>query len=247
MLREGYRLSDIGLVVRQRAAYSETIARVLREESLPCNLETRVDVNDIPALRAALKLFAASWKPDSRRACKSACFRVGRSGQVGILPFEPETNSTTSPQDSRLRVFTSYRVPAIHKEIARQVRKRYRVGVWDADALENTFAYVGSELPLSEWLRRAERLIKMLPGAAMRQKNSSTLNQSEQARDPDEADQVENAETAKLDEKNVEKKRRPSRDVHPASIFWAALVIEEFTARIQAVPLAGGPAVCVAH
>ena len=53
----GSRCPDIALVVRQRAAYSETIARVLREESLSCNLEARVDVKDIPALRAALKLF----------------------------------------------------------------------------------------------------------------------------------------------------------------------------------------------
>ena len=52
VLREGFQLSDIALVVRQRAAYSETIARVMREESVSCNLEARVEVNDIPALRA---------------------------------------------------------------------------------------------------------------------------------------------------------------------------------------------------
>src|SRR6185503_3521755 len=45
VLREGFNLADIVLVVRQRAAYTETIARVLREESLPCNLESRVEVN----------------------------------------------------------------------------------------------------------------------------------------------------------------------------------------------------------
>ena len=30
VLREGYRLADIALVVRQRATYSETITRVMR-------------------------------------------------------------------------------------------------------------------------------------------------------------------------------------------------------------------------
>ena len=57
-MREGYHLADIALVVRQRASYAETIARVMREEMLPCNLEARIEANDIPAKRAALKLFA---------------------------------------------------------------------------------------------------------------------------------------------------------------------------------------------
>ena len=58
VLREGYSLSDIALVVRQLASYAETIARVMREESLPCNLESRIEAGEIPGLRAALKLFA---------------------------------------------------------------------------------------------------------------------------------------------------------------------------------------------
>ena len=33
---------------------ADTIARVMREESLPCNLESRIQANDIPANRAAL-------------------------------------------------------------------------------------------------------------------------------------------------------------------------------------------------
>src|SRR3989440_1229756 len=57
VLREGYSLADVALVVRQRASYAETIARVMREEALPCNLQWRIDANDIPGLRAALKLF----------------------------------------------------------------------------------------------------------------------------------------------------------------------------------------------
>lgn len=241
VLREGYKLSDIGLIVRQRAAYSDTIARVLREESLPCNLESRVDVNDIPALRAALKLFAVleHLTPDELAnprvseladLIKSEYFRLGENELDALTAnFEAEgLHLVSSPGDSP-------------KELGEKLRNQYRIGVWDADALENTFAYVGSELHLSEWLKRAERLIRELPGADAT-KELLNIEAFEQARDPDEADQVENAETAKLEEKNVEKKRRPSRDVHPASIFWAALVIEEFIARIRAVPPAGTPA-----
>jgi len=240
VLREGYNLADIVLVVRQRAAYSETIARVLREESLPCNLESRVEVNDIPALRAALKLFAVleeltSDQPANPRISeladliKSEYFRLGQNELDALTKrFEAEG----------LHLVTGEAAPA--GELREKLRNQYRIGVWDADALENTFAYVGSELHLSEWVKRAERLVRELPGADAT-KEILNIETTEQARDPDEADQVENAETALLEEKNVERKRRPSRDVHPASIFWASLVIEEFAARINSVPLAGEP------
>ena len=62
------------------------------------------------------------------------------------------------------------------------------------------------------------------------------------ARDPDEADQIENAETAKVEGTDVEKKRRPSRDVHPAALAWASLVVQKFAGQIQAVPREGTPA-----
>ena len=88
VLREGYRSRDIALVVRQRAAYADTIARVMREESLPCNLESRIDANDIPANRAALKLFAILEQMAARRSCRSRMSRPRRPDQVGILPLE---------------------------------------------------------------------------------------------------------------------------------------------------------------
>ena len=63
VLLENYNLTDIALVVRQRDAYSKTIARVMREESVPCKLESRVDVVDVPATRAALKLLELLEQP----------------------------------------------------------------------------------------------------------------------------------------------------------------------------------------
>ena len=56
VLTENYKLADIALVVRERAAYGPVITRVMLEESLPCNLELRIDAGDVPANRAALKL-----------------------------------------------------------------------------------------------------------------------------------------------------------------------------------------------
>lgn len=240
VLREGYSLADVGLVVRQRASYSETIARVMREESLPCNLEASVEVNDIPALRAALKLFAVleHLTPD-----EPANPRVSELADLIKSEYFRLSKDELDALTERFVTQGLELLPDVGNSLAdlrEKLRRQYRIGVWDADALENTFAYVGSELRLSEWLKRAQQLIRELPGAAAT-KELLNIDSGEQARDPDEADQVENAETAKLEEKNVEKKRRPSRDVHPAAIFWAFLVLDEFASRIRAVPLAGGP------
>jgi len=59
----------------------------MHEEALPCNLEWRIDANDIPGLRAALKLFAileqlstddspAPKISDLADLIKSECFRL---------------------------------------------------------------------------------------------------------------------------------------------------------------------------
>ena len=68
------------------------------------------------------------------------------------------------------------------------------------------------------------------------------IDSAEQARDPDEADQIENAETAKVESTDVERKRRPSRDIHPATLAWTSLVIQSFADKIQAVEREGTPA-----
>ncbi|HVQ36993.1 MAG TPA: hypothetical protein VMS31_05650, partial [Pyrinomonadaceae bacterium] len=241
VVREGYRLVDIALVVRQRASYAETIARVMREEQLPCNLEWRVEANDIPGLRAALKLFdileQLSTDPAPPRISqladliKSEYFRLNDQELNALsVRFDAEYAGLLRETDAH----------GSAEEEARR-KKRYRIGVWDADALENAFAYVGSELRVSDWLTRAGKLIKELPGAEAT-RELLNIDSAEQARDPDEADQIENAETAKVDSTEVERKRRPSRDIHPATLAWTSLVIQAFAQSIQAVDRQGSPA-----
>ncbi len=242
VLREGYSLADVALVVRQRASYADTIARVMREESLPCNLESRIVANDIPANRAALKLFAILEQLSRDEITtpkvsaladliKSEYFRLSEEDLSSLLSkFNAEHSGLLRESDQ---------TPDAKREA--QLKNRYRIGVWDADSLENTFAYVGSELRVSEWLNRARQLIKELPAAAAT-KELLNIDTTEQARDPDEADQIENAETAKVESADVEKKRRPSRDIHPAAIAWASLVIQSFAERIQAISREGKPA-----
>jgi ATP-dependent helicase/DNAse subunit B len=263
VLREGYSLADIALVVRQRAAYAETIVRVMREESLPCNIEARIEANDVPANRAALKLFAIL--EDLSRA-ESAATRKDQAGREHAAehiaehqraPRISELADLIKSEYFRLRdedlgelsarfdaEFADLLVENDRAADATQtarLRRRYRIGVWDADALENAFAYVGSELRVNDWLARARKLIKELPGAEAT-RELLNIDAVEQARDPDEADQIENAETAKVEAADAERKRRPSRDIHPAALAWTALVIQTFAERIQAVERTGTPA-----
>ena len=240
ILTEGFSLAEVALVVRQRAVYAETIARVMREEAVPCNFETRIDATDIPANRAALKLLSmleelADEESNNPRTSdladliKSEYFRLDEEALAEL--------SKRFDADYPTLLISEGESPTAEQFQKR--KRRYRIGFWDADALENAFAYVGSDLPVTEWLKRARKLVQELPNAAAT-KELLNIDSGEQARDPDEADQVENAETAKVEE--AEKKRRPARDLHPGTIAWTAMVLRKFTELIQSVPRVGVPA-----
>jgi ATP-dependent helicase/DNAse subunit B len=241
VLREGYDLAEIALVVRQRASYAETIARVMREEALPCNLEAHIEANDIPANRAALKLFGIL---ENLSRDEAATPRVSELADLIKSEYfrlnEKDLSTLSSRFDAQFAdlLGESAQLPDAGRIV--QLKKRYRIGVWDADALENAFAYVGSDLRVSDWLTRARKLIKELPGAEAT-RELLNIDSGEQARDPDEADQIENAETAKVESADVERKRRPSRDIHPATLAWTSLVIQAFAERIEAVDREGPP------
>ncbi|MCM3874681.1 MAG: hypothetical protein ND895_28645, partial [Pyrinomonadaceae bacterium] len=241
VLREGYNLAEIALVVRQRASYAETITRVMREESLPCNLATRAEANDIPANRAALKLFAILEqlsRDDTMPPRISAIADLIKSEYFRLN--DEELKLLSARFDEQYSELLGERDQPPNDAEVRRLKKRYGVGVWNADALENAFAYVGSELRVTDWLTRAQKLIKELPTAAAT-RDLLNIDTGEQARDPDVADQLESAETAKVEEKDSERKRRPSRDVHPAAIAWAALLMQSFAERIQSVSGEGRP------
>ena len=239
VLLEKFNLSEIALVVRQRAAYAETIARVMREESLPCNVERTVVAGDIPAARAALKLLSVLndlssdessvlKMPHLADQIKSGYFRLPEE-DLDQLALEFDQKFSALLRDNG-------------KPDARREEKRKRdfgVGRWDADALENVIAYVGAELRLTDWLQRSDKLITELP-AAEATKDLLNIDTFESSGD-DEDTQLEDAETIQPEDKHLEKKRRPQRDVHPAAIAWATLVIKAFAARIHAVPAEGAP------
>ncbi|HSL53967.1 MAG TPA: PD-(D/E)XK nuclease family protein, partial [Pyrinomonadaceae bacterium] len=233
VLVENYDLADIALVVRQRATYGPTITRVMLEESLPCNLELRIDAGDVPANRAALKLLSLLEGLSTEES------QTTRIAEIADL-IKSEYFRLS---DAEMRVLSA-RFDEQHLNLLdgnANLKNRYRIGFWDADSLENAFAYVGSELSVSAWLARAHRLYTDLPGAAAT-KELLNIDPGAHDRDTDIADNVENAEIVKLEDKGVEKKRRPSRDVHPAALAWTALVVQRFSELLHAVPREGKPA-----
>jgi ATP-dependent helicase/DNAse subunit B len=242
VLTENYDLADIALVVRERSVYGPTISRVLVEEAIPCNLELRIDAGDVPANRAALKLLTLleGLTTDENQATrvaeiadliKSEYFRLS-DAEMRILSERFDERHLELLRPDALSLTT---------ETVHRLKNRYRIGFWDADALENAFAYVGSELSVSAWLARAHKLYTDLPGAAAT-KEILNIDPGALDRDRDIADNIENAETAKLDEKGVERKRRPSRDIHPAALAWTSLVVQRFAELLHAIPREGKPA-----
>ena len=241
VLTEQYDLADIAVVVREPAAYANTIARVMREESVPCNLELRIDSTDVPANRAALKLIAlleaiASDDPTAMRIAELADLIKSEYFRLEDAELQVLNEQFHSEHLGLLRAD----LPLLTREAVEPFKIRHRIGMWDADALENAFAYVGGELQVNAWLARAQKLIANLPQAEAT-KELLNLDLGAHDRDRDIADNVENAETAKLEEKGVERKRRPSRDIHPAALAWTSLVIKRFAELVQAVPRVGKP------
>jgi ATP-dependent helicase/DNAse subunit B len=227
VLTEGYKLTEVALVVRERSRYAHTIARVLHEELVPCNLEFRVDSVDVPANRAALKLLTLLESLSTNE--EEPATRI--SELADLIKSEYFRLS-----DAELKILST-RFEENHRDLL-SPNVQTRIGFWDADTLENAFAYVGSDLTVSAWLARAHKLFTDLPGAAAT-REVLNIDAGAQDRDTDIADNVENAEVVKLDEKGLEKKRRPSRDIHPSALAWTALVVRRFAELLYAVPREG--------
>jgi len=242
---EGYSLADIALVVRQRASYGDTIGRVMREEALPCNLESRIEANDIPSLRAAIKrlIFSRAFRDETSAPKLSRLADLIKSEYSGwAMRIWKLFRSASMPSMPTCCPITSV-CRCRPNQTSESKTELDQLSVVIASTLGRRLA--GKHVRLRGQRVARGRLAKPrcetdqgMPDAAAT-KELLNIDSGEQARDPDEADQIENAETAKVEEKDVEKKRRPSRDIHPAAIAWATLVVERFSSHIRAVPRAG--------
>ncbi|MEK6282616.1 MAG: PD-(D/E)XK nuclease family protein [Acidobacteriota bacterium] len=237
VIADQYQLADIALVVRERASYADTIVRVMRDEGIPCNLEPRVNVTEIPSVRAARKLFemldeiGREEKPEVKVAdladlIKSEYFCINDSELAELSEgFEHGYGGLLDDSEN-----------AVHGE-----RFKYSLGVgrWDPDSLENTIAFVGGALGMASWLERARKLLSNWP--QVQATTDMVAQETANGVADEETDQIEDAEKVATDDRGVEKKRRPSRDVHPAAIAWASLVLERLSDIVKSVVREGAP------
>lgn len=243
VLQHSYHLSDIALVVRERASYAETIVRVMQDEGVPCHLERRINVNDIPAVRAARKLFemlddiARDDNKDVRVSdladlIKSEYFRLDELELTELVEtFDEKYGALLTSESTNGKLNGSGHIESFKYALG--------IGRWDPDTLENTIAFVGGALNVNSWLERARKLLMNWPQVKL----TTDLVPSETTSEvvEDKADQIQDADKLTIDDRGVEKKRRPSRDVHPAAIAWASLVVGSLADLVRDMPREGAP------
>ena len=241
ILEQNYRLSEIALVVRERAAYADAIARVCAEESIPCNLERRVEAMHVPALRACGKLFQLLREPapedlknpkasDLAHLLKTGYFRISPDHLPGLAAaFDAKYAPLLQKEEARPAKLTDENEDQSERESRRIERLRTELGVgrWAPDVLENVIAYVGSELRVNAWLERAARLIDVFPSPeAARSLIAGDENEDAAALAQDEAGE---------DAAPKDRRKKPA-PIHPAAIAWTMLVIEHLRQGLASLP-----------
>ena len=240
VLKSEFKLSDIALVVRQRASYEETIARVFEEEAIPVALGRRTPAVEIPAVRAALKLIEMLIEIRREQQSTAKVSDLADLIKSGYFRLSTDEVAMLAERFERDWVFES-------EEAARRQSPPH----WDADELENVIAYVGGELRVEAWLARARKLTGRKPSA-----EREKLDDAE----PDEEVLVEDDTLAATDGQAViqgrrvgqsefvevplpgsERKSKPARDIDPAVIAWSELIIDRFWKLISAAPREGRP------
>jgi len=233
ILTENYKLSEIALVVRERAAYADTILRVCADESIPANLERRVDAVDTPAIRACGKLFQLlrdTTREHIRNPKTSELAHLVKTGyfrvSTGALPeltkaFDEQYASLLEKNETRKETFDQDEQRRVER-----LRIDLGIGSWLPDVLENVIAYVGSELRVTAWIERAQRLIDKFPSP-------------EAARSLIDSAEAEDAAAAAEDESPPDEppvRRQKPAPIHPAAIAWAVILVDHLRQLIALLP-----------
>jgi ATP-dependent helicase/DNAse subunit B len=233
ILTENYKLSEIALVVRERAAYADTILRVCADESIPANLERRVEAVDTPAIRACGKLFQLlrdTTREHIRNPKTSELAHLVKTGyfrvSTGALPeltkaFDEQYASLLEKNETRKETFVQDEQRRVER-----LRTDLGIGSWLPDVLENVIAYVGSELRVTAWIERAQRLIDKFPSP-------------EAARSLIDSAEAEDAAAAAEDESPPDEppvRRQKPAPIHPAAIAWAVILVDHLRQLIALLP-----------
>ncbi len=226
VLTSNYQLSDIALVVRERAAYADTIARVLADEGIPCNLERRIEATDVPAVRACGKLF--QLLKEAREGVKNP-----KASDLAHLIKTDYFRLSRSKLDELNQTFEQKYAAQFLDNAKDKLRRALAIGRWDGDQLENAIAYVGSELRVNAWTDRALKLIQAFPSPEAAQ---SLLAGGE---DSDAATVAED-EAPPEDGAAMDRRKKPA-PIHPAALAWAVLIMRHLQQLLSAVPEEGSP------
>ena len=231
VLRDGLNLSSIALVVRERAAYADTIVRVFADEAIPINLERRVDANDVPAVRACGKLF--QLLKDAREQVKNPkATDLAHLIKTGYFrPSDQTLEELAKVFDRNYAMLLDDSATQPSPESDNKLRLRLGIGRWRPDDLENVIAYVGSELRIDGWVDRAQKLIRVFPSPEAAQK----LVAGDEAEDPAA---VAEDEVPPEDGAVMDRRKRPA-PIHPAAIAWSILVLRQVQRLLSAVPEEG--------
>ena len=229
VLNDNYQLSDIALVVRERAAYADTIARVFAAESIPYNLDRRVEATDVPAVRACGKLF--QLLKDAHEQIKNP-----KASDVAHLIKTDYFRAADQNLEELTKLFDTkyaYLLNDSNKsnEANDKLRAALGIGRWRSDDLENVIAYVGTELRVDGWIDRALKLIRVFPSPEAAQ----TLIAGDE---PEDTAATAEDEAPPEDGAAMDRRKKPA-PIHPASIAWTVLIMRRLQQLLAAMPEAG--------
>ena len=229
ILRDNYQLSEIALVVRERAAYADTIARVFAAESIPCNLDRRIEATDIPAVRACGKLF--QLLKDAHEQVKNP-----KASDVAHLIKTDYFRASDLNLAELTKLFDAKYAHLLDdsskpNESHDKLRASLGIGRWRSDDLENVIAYVGSELRIDGWIERALKLIRVFPSPGAAQ---SLIAGDE----PEDAAAAAEDEAPPEDGAAMDRRKKPA-PIHPAAIAWTVLIMRHVQQLLSAMPEAG--------
>jgi ATP-dependent helicase/DNAse subunit B len=243
ILAEGFQLPEIALVVRERAAYADTILRVCADESIPANLERRVEAVDTPAIRACGKFFQLLRETnrehirnpkasDLAHLVKTGYFRVAVDALPELTKTFDEQYASLLRDEMRRRIGQQTSDPDEERRTER-LRTDLGIGRWLPDVLENVIAYVGSELRVTEWTDRARRLIDKFPSPeAARSLIAGGENEA--------VDAAAAAEDESPPDEAPVRRQKPA-PIHPAAIAWSVLLIEHMQKLLASLPAEAEP------
>ena len=229
IIEGNYQLSEIALVVRERAAYADTIARVFAAESIPCNLDRRVEATEIPAVRACGKLF--QLLKDAHDQVKNP-----KASDVAHLIKTDYFRASDQNLEELTKLFDAKHAHLLNdsskpNESNDKLRASLGIGRWRSDDLENVLAYVGSELRIDGWIERALKLIGVFPSPEAAQ---SLIAGDE----PEDAAAAAEDEAPPEDGAAMDRRKKPA-PIHPAAIAWAVLIMRHVQQLLSAMPETG--------